>query len=108
MLARDAAINATRKDDSARVRVLIRPKLQVAIKNGGIKNGGKNGETLAPLREVICTLNDATVAVLTAGHNFNDSGYFELELRGSKAGDAFNVSWVDVAGNKGRGGVVLK
>jgi hypothetical protein len=103
MLARDAAINATRKDDSARVRVLIRPKLQVAI-----KNGGKNGETLAPLREAICTLNDATVAVLTAGHNFNDSGYFELELRGSKAGDAFNVSWVDVAGNKGRGGVVLK
>src|ERR1700719_825447 len=103
MLARDAAVNVTRKDDSARIRVLIRPKLQVAI-----KNGGKNDETPAPLREVICTLNNATVAVLTAGRNFNDNGYFELELRGSKPGDAFNVSWVDVAGNKGRGGVVLK
>jgi hypothetical protein len=105
MLARDVAINAVTKDEGTRVRVLIRPKLQVAVKNRG-KNG--NGDAPPPLREIVCTLNGASVAVLSAGKNFGDSGFFELELRGGKPGDAIDVAWVDIAGNKGRGGAVLK
>ena len=103
MLARDVAINVVRKDDKARVRILIRPKLQIAT-----KPSDQDGAALPRLREVVCTLNDSKFAVLTAGDNFNDSGFFEVELRGGQPGNTINVAWTDVAGNKGQGSSVLK
>jgi hypothetical protein len=101
MLARDVAINVIRKDDKTRVRILIRPKLQVATKPG-------DSAPLPHLREVVCTLNDDKFAVLTVGDNFNDSGFFEVELHGGQPGNTINVAWTDVAGNKGQGSSVLK
>lgn len=103
MLARDVAVNAVRKEGTTRVRVLIRPKLQVFT-----KPADRSGAVLPQLREVTCTLNDKNVAVLTAGQNFGENGFFELELRGGQPGDAIGVAWVDAGGNKGRGSAVLK
>ena len=103
MFARDVAVKATRNDGATRVRVLIRPKLQVLT-----NRAEQTGSALAQLREIVCTLNDNKVAILAVGQNFNDSGFFEVELRGGNPGDAVNISWVDAEGNKGQRGVVLK
>ena len=96
-MAEPMKIRATMAGDVADVKVLMNHPMET-----GQRKDAKTGKLVPALfiQEVVATLNGTPVMTANMGGAVSKNPYLGFKVKGAKAGDKINVSWVDNTGDK--------
>lgn len=103
-MAEPMKIRATMAGDVADIKVLMNHPMET-----GQRKDAKTGKLVPALfiQEVVATLNGAPVMTANFGTGISKNPYLGFKVKGAKAGDKINVSWVDSAGDKNSADAVI-
>ena len=96
-MANSIRIRAQAKDGETVVKALITHPMET-----GLRKDKKTGKAIPAhfIQEVVCKHNGATVVTALWGPAVSKNPYVSFELKGGKAGDTIEMSWVDNLGEK--------
>jgi sulfur-oxidizing protein SoxZ len=96
-MAEPMKIRATMAGDVADVKVLMNHPMET-----GSRKDAKTGQLVPAhfIQEVTATINGANVLEANFGTGISKNPYLGFKVKGAKAGDKVNVSWVDNTGDK--------
>jgi sulfur-oxidizing protein SoxZ len=96
-MANSIRIRAQAKDGETVVKALITHPMET-----GQRKDKKTGKMIPAkfIQEVVCKHNGATVVTALWGPAVSKNPYVSFELKGGKAGDTIEMSWVDNLGEK--------
>jgi sulfur-oxidizing protein SoxZ len=96
-MAEPMKIRASMKGDVAEVKCLMNHPMET-----GLRKDAKTGQVVPAhhITNVTATLNGKTVLDAQWGGGISKNPYLAFQVKGAKAGDKVNVSWVDNTGDK--------
>jgi sulfur-oxidizing protein SoxZ len=96
-MANSIRIRAQAKDGETVVKALITHPMET-----GLRKDKKTGKLIPAhfIQELVCKHNGATVVTALWGAAVSKNPYVSFELKGGKAGDSIELSWVDNLGEK--------
>jgi sulfur-oxidizing protein SoxZ len=96
-MANSIRIRAQAKDGETVVKALITHPMET-----GQRKDKKTGKVVPAhfIQEVVCKHNGTTVVTALWGPAVSKNPYVSFELKGGKAGDTIEMSWVDNLGEK--------
>ena len=103
-MAEPMKIRATMAGDTADIKVLMNHPMET-----GQRKDAKTGKLVPALfiQEVVATLNGTPVMTANIGGAVSKNPYLGFKVKGAKAGDKINVSWVDNTGDKNSAEAVI-
>ena len=96
-MANSIRIRAQAKDGETVVKALITHPMET-----GQRKDKKTGQMIPAhfIQELVCKHNGTTVVTALWGPAVSKNPYVSFELKGGKAGDTIEMSWVDNLGEK--------
>ncbi len=96
-MAEPMKIRATMAGDVADIKVLMNHPMET-----GLRKDAKTGQLVPAhfIQEVTATVNGAKVLDASFGTGISKNPYLGFKVKGAKAGDKVNISWLDNTGDK--------
>ena len=103
-MAEPMKIRATKEGDSANIKVLMNHAMET-----GQRKDAKTGQVIPAhfIQTVTAQLNGKTVLEAQWSQAVSKNPFLGFKVKGAKAGDKVNVSWVDNKGDKNSADAVV-